>query len=69
MITAIDVPYLEAVETEGFYPLGWLYGSVYESLRERGLVRLSDVGFVLTSAGKESLAEFRMSGAAGCTGP
>jgi hypothetical protein len=54
-ITDGDVTHLEACEKQPFAPLGWLYTNVFEGLRERGLVHLSQTGYALTPDGHAAL--------------
>jgi hypothetical protein len=54
-ITDGDLAYLEACEKQPFAPLGWLYTGVFEALRDRGLVHLSQTGYTLTPDGRAAL--------------
>jgi hypothetical protein len=56
-ITDNDVIYLGACEKQPFYPIGWLYTNVFESLRDRGLVFLDARGYSPTAAGRDVLAK------------
>lgn len=60
LIKSSDVPYLEAVEHKSFVPVGWLYASILEGLRERGLVAHTlGGGFIISDSGAKQLAEWR----------
>lgn len=63
-LTSTDVSHLEIVETHSFQPIGWLWKSVYEQLRMRGLVEYTrQGGFILSDDGARALARFRAGGA------
>ena len=59
-IQCSDVPYLESVEHWSFAPVGWLYASIFEALRERGLVNYTvSGGFIISDSGAQQLNKWR----------
>ena len=59
-VTEQDIGHLEAVETQMFAPLGWLYQRVYEDLHARGLVTTADFGsYVISDHGLVVLRAYR----------
>jgi ribosomal protein S19E (S16A) len=60
MIDAEDATYLEVVEKAPFDPIGWLYGSIYAELGQRGLVKRAGLGgYLISEEGQRQLDAFR----------
>ena len=59
-LTQGEIGALEVIEHQRFTPLGWLYRSVYENLRSRGLAKSDGFsGFVITDYGRSRLGAAR----------
>lgn len=54
-ISSADAGYLKGVIDHPFNPIGQVYGSIFEGLRERGLVSLDINGYIITARGKKAL--------------
>lgn len=52
-LTDTEYTYLLAIAYEPFYPVGWLYRSIYTDLQDKGWCYDNGLGFVLTNYGKE----------------
>lgn len=60
-INESDITHLEVLLKKEFQPVGWLYTSIYESLKEKGLCVNSGCGYGLTQLGTEVLRKHKLS--------